>query len=86
MQANHQVAGWHGLSQHVVGVWQHLLDERDALRNGFGRTTCILDRERTQLRAFPEALRGEQFGDLIRLATQANQQHTGKVGMAGVAA
>ena len=76
----------HRLPLHRIGVRQHVLHHLDAVSDRLCRAAGVLDRERAQQRALGQVLRAEQRADLVRLAAQAHDQHTGEVRVPRVAA
>ena len=80
------MTGRNAFAHHLVGVRKHFLHDGDTLGNRLAGTAGILDAVSAQQRSLFEMLGTQQRVDLVRLASQPNDQHAGKVGVARITA
>ena len=86
LQSDDDIRRGNGFARDGIRVGQHLVDHRDTVRDGFGGSARVLDRERAKQRPFFEPLGAKERADLVRFAAEADDQHAGKIDVPRIAA
>ena len=85
LQRQRDLRGGDRLTLRRVGLGQHLADHGLGPLDGLPRAAGALHRHGAEVRPALDLIGVEQEIDLIDLAAQADHQHAGEIGMAGIA-
>ncbi|MNO96486.1 hypothetical protein D3C76_881570 [compost metagenome] len=86
LQPDHKMACADRLSLHLIGLGQQGFHLGDAIGNGLGGATGILNGEGTQLLTGRQPLGRQQLGNLVGFTAKANHQHGSEIGVDCIAA